>query len=68
MTSTCMFNTTCNKVCKDNCNCGKNGIKIIRPWSRFRTTCTSNNFNALNMRRKAEVLKYTSNTNFRTFR
>lgn len=46
------------------CTINNNGIKINRPWTRFRATCPSNNKVAeLNMRRKAEVLKYTNNTN-----
>jgi len=47
-------------------SCGdkyKEGIEIVRPWTRFRTTCPSNDFKELNMRRKAEVLKYTNNAN-----
>jgi hypothetical protein len=47
-------------------SCGdkyKEGIEIVRPWTRFRTTCPSNEFKELNMRRKAEVLKYTNNAN-----
>ena len=39
-----------------------NGIEITRPWDRFRTNCPSSNLDELNMRRKAEVLKYTNNT------
>ena len=35
--------------------------EIIRPWNRFRTNCPSSEFDKLNMRRKAEVLKYTNN-------
>ena len=45
------------------CTINNNGITINRPWTRFRTTCPSSDFEALNMRRKAEVLKYTNNTN-----
>lgn len=50
---------------KSNCKGKyKEGIEIVRPWTRFRATCPSNNKVAeLNMRRKAEVLKYTNNTN-----
>ena len=47
------------QLCTEN----NNGIKINRPWTRFQTTCPSNDFKELNMRRKAEVLKYTNNTN-----
>lgn len=45
------------------CTENNNGLKINRPWTRFRANCPSNDFEALNMRRKAEVLKYTNNTN-----
>ena len=38
-------------------------LTINRPWTRFRTTCPSSDFEALNMRRKAEVLRYTNNSN-----
>lgn len=45
------------------CTENNNGIKINRPWTRFQTTCVSNDFKALDMRRKAEVLKYSNNAN-----
>ena len=45
-----------------DCTENNNGIEITRPWNRFRTSCPSSNFYELNMRRKAEVLKYTNNT------
>ena len=99
MTTTKVFNTPCNLVCKNEhatdeekkailkkfngyvdpvdfenqykdllstlppCTINNNGITINRPWTRFRTTCPSSDFEALNMRRKAEVLKYTNNSN-----
>ena len=45
------------------CTENNNGIKINRPWTRFRPTYPSNKVDDLNMRRKAEVLKYSNNAN-----
>jgi hypothetical protein len=47
-----------------NCDFNNNGLKIIRPWSRFDGECQTNTQSTedLNMRRKAEVLQYKKNS------
>ena len=48
-----------------DCNCNNgNGLKIIRPWSRFEGESRVNVLSTddLNMRRKAEVLQYKKNS------
>ena len=65
MSNYCLFNNNGSCVNFSNTNCGNNsGIIVTRPWNRFENNCYSNvsNFN-LNMRRKAEILKYKNNSN-----
>lgn len=50
---------------KTKLNCGNNGITVTRQWNRFENTCINTDnvsYFDLNMRRKAETLKYKNNS------